>query len=761
MALHSNLQSFMGELKALPKGSPARGQLITANMSHPPFISALQNHPEGKQMHAQLTGFLNSRTNAGPGNAAKVTVKSEPADAILKTEGDSSVADEKTYTVEEAKRILQEDFQAKLVKYSAEIENLMKRETNKSVIPTHDHDTGAAASSGTEDIAAGQANPKGTAKDEMEKGESSSSGSLKWQEMSRHGANSRKRKLPGSRAQTIHHSAYATHTPKEAKKRYENHPSVGEYIVGAHKPHSVNFHHTQVETGPKHLGNHDTLEGAKAAAEKHHDSMKTEKGETDSEVVKSDLEKCGSCGNTHGKMEKCGEVSMGKAFRDTSKPAEHQPDSAPESKPKNVCETHQWDGGEFPCPDCKKVKKNGEMGTGSSISAMVKPGMAKSNLVDAKGDQSRNDVDPDAVKDPNDHPTEPDKRADASGGKITKSGGPAAMAKRAMKMNKSDPHADEIVRHRSSTMSVVGGQPAAGAFGTVKAESLSKPPVSQAQRAAMGAAASGNSTLGIPKKVGKEFIDADKGGKLPETKKASEPMEKEHLGFDKLKNKLAHKPGISDPGAVAAKIGQEKYGKKGMEEKAAAAKSEPVAKAMGAPPMAKPPSGANMGTSVPTSKPAAPAAPKPAAAAPKPPMAAPGMTKNGEQYGMEQAEKKELAKIGMAEHGQREAAAMGFPGQAAAAPKPVKLPGKGAAPAPGTSSMHDQMGDAAAANKPAPAAAKPILPKPPAAGPAGKALGMASPKAAGVTRSAGPVQNAARPAAPSKPGIFGKLFGAK
>jgi hypothetical protein len=31
----------------------------------------------------------------------------------------------------------------------------------------------------------------------------------------------------------------------------------------------------------------------------------------------------------------------------------------------------------------------------------------------------------------------------------------------------------------------------------------------------MGAAMSGRSTLGIPKKVGKEFIKADKGGKLP------------------------------------------------------------------------------------------------------------------------------------------------------------------------------------------------------------------------------------------------------
>ncbi len=54
-------------------------------------------------------------------------------------------------------------------------------------------------------------------------------------------------------------------------------------------------------------------------------------------------------------------------------------------------------------------------------------------------------------------------------------------------------------------------------------EPLSKPPVSEAQRKAMGAAASGNSTLDIPKSVGKEFIDADKGGKLPETKKSEDP----------------------------------------------------------------------------------------------------------------------------------------------------------------------------------------------------------------------------------------------
>ena len=54
-------------------------------------------------------------------------------------------------------------------------------------------------------------------------------------------------------------------------------------------------------------------------------------------------------------------------------------------------------------------------------------------------------------------------------------------------------------------------------------EKLEKPPVSEAQRRAMRAAAGGHSTLGIPKKVGKEFSSADPGGKLPEHKKAMPP----------------------------------------------------------------------------------------------------------------------------------------------------------------------------------------------------------------------------------------------
>lgn len=45
------------------------------------------------------------------------------------------------------------------------------------------------------------------------------------------------------------------------------------------------------------------------------------------------------------------------------------------------------------------------------------------------------------------------------------------------------------------------------------------PPVSQAQRRAMRAAAAGRSTLGIPAKVGREFVKSDTGKKLPKRKR--------------------------------------------------------------------------------------------------------------------------------------------------------------------------------------------------------------------------------------------------
>jgi hypothetical protein len=48
------------------------------------------------------------------------------------------------------------------------------------------------------------------------------------------------------------------------------------------------------------------------------------------------------------------------------------------------------------------------------------------------------------------------------------------------------------------------------------------PIVSEAQRRAMYAAASGNSTIGIPKSVGKDFVAAGPASKtLPERKKSN------------------------------------------------------------------------------------------------------------------------------------------------------------------------------------------------------------------------------------------------
>ena len=47
------------------------------------------------------------------------------------------------------------------------------------------------------------------------------------------------------------------------------------------------------------------------------------------------------------------------------------------------------------------------------------------------------------------------------------------------------------------------------------------PAVSEAQRRAMAAAAKGKSTLGIPKKVGAEFLREDKGGALPKRKSSA------------------------------------------------------------------------------------------------------------------------------------------------------------------------------------------------------------------------------------------------
>lgn len=55
------------------------------------------------------------------------------------------------------------------------------------------------------------------------------------------------------------------------------------------------------------------------------------------------------------------------------------------------------------------------------------------------------------------------------------------------------------------------------------------PPVSQAQRAAMAAAKAGKSNIGIPQSVGRDFMAADTGGKLPmrvKKKKATKTLKR-------------------------------------------------------------------------------------------------------------------------------------------------------------------------------------------------------------------------------------------
>ena len=165
-AMHNTVEGFMGALKAMPKGDPARGKHITSHMNHAPFLQALQAHPQGKQIHSMLTAHLNSTANAGfkPGSA-QVTMKSEaPATIFSKTEGDTPVADEKLYTPEEAREVLIKATREKVDAYAKEIEALRSRELKKALIPNHKHNQGSQASAGVEDVPHGKINPKGVDK---------------------------------------------------------------------------------------------------------------------------------------------------------------------------------------------------------------------------------------------------------------------------------------------------------------------------------------------------------------------------------------------------------------------------------------------------------------------------------------------------------------------------------------------------------------------------------------------------------------------
>lgn len=143
---------------------------------------------------------------------------------------------------------------------------------------------------------------------------------------------------------------------------------------------------------------------------------------------------------------------------------------------------------------------------------------AKSELVDAKGKLSSNSVKTPLKSDGK------EVEAKGSGGIIL----PGSKLKKAIKKAMTAGMGNSMASTKVNDL---------GKDDMSMGQDLSKPPVSQKQRAAMGAAANGKSTLHIPKSVGKEFIAADKGGKLP-AKKAEPPMAKPPSG----KNMATHVP---------------------------------------------------------------------------------------------------------------------------------------------------------------------------------------------------------------------------
>jgi hypothetical protein len=74
-----------------------------------------------------------------------------------------------------------------------------------------------------------------------------------------------------------------------------------------------------------------------------------------------------------------------------------------------------------------------------------------------------------------------------------------------------------------------------------KSEPFGKPFASEAQRRAMYAAAEGNSTIGIPKKVGKEYVSASKDqdtSKLPEKVEKGKILEGKNDLYKNLRDRL-------------------------------------------------------------------------------------------------------------------------------------------------------------------------------------------------------------------------------
>jgi hypothetical protein len=487
--VHSTVEGFMQGLKALPKGSPARGKFITQHMNHPGFIGTLRMHPQGAQIHQMLTAHLNSKANAGPGQGV-VTAKSETP-VIFSSQQEKNVANpiDRQAALERIKSL------------TARIEDLRKREVAKALIPPHKHNLGTTVSSGIEDVAPSHLNPQG-----------------------------------------------------------KNDPL-----------------HGQTATRP----------------------MTTQKGEL-----------CKGCGKSECACVKKDELVDPKGKQSCNGVVTKMPASSTEV-------SAEGSGGQ--------IKK------GKSLSDIRKAAMDMS-----KGGPSH------TVNPSREDEGPSDQAPDQSDPRMTHAFTPGTT----------DKHHPELCEHcdlpRSHKYHAA----------PVKKASipLSKPPVSQAQRAAMGAAASGNSTLGIPKSVGKDFIEADKGGKLPVKKAEDDTSYGEHRG---LKIKTL---GSYNTPYFYAESSHKKLGRANHRQTIKQLKNHidrvlgPEAK-KAEPPMAKPPSGVNMATKTPVSKPGNTMKPAAGGSLPKPTVA-PKMPPLGKGI--------------MSDIVHREAQSMGAP---AAAPAPkAKLP---------------------------------------------------------------------------------------
>jgi hypothetical protein len=461
MALHNTLEGFMGELKALPKGSPDRGRFITAHMSHPPFLSAVQKHPEGKKIHSQLMGFLNSPANAGPAGA-KVTVKAElsKADAQNGQWGHASNQPVNETTSEGLEAPYKGDWADTIgtgnlaSKYFVHNDrHLNQVQASKSpdgkisvqYIP-HTDDTYAADEQEFAENFPGKTYIPYEAPTKLGSvnnfNEARQVGDALIQHLKAGGHQSefqhpllQAQSMPGRLGSSVD----AVGKPQMPQKLMNSEApatilkSEGDNSV-ADKEYTVeeaaailrkNFHEKLVKYSAEieKLVGREKLSKSVIPSHKHNQAAAASSGTEDIAAGQANpkgdfkaekAEKCMKCGDMHKPLEKCGEITKGEEKEKLG--------------PCDACGENKAPKDEVLCPSCKKL------GDKAPAIAFGKPAQ-KSDLVDSKGKRSDNHTDPQSADMPDKSPAEPEKRADSSGGKLTKKG-PKDLAKAARSMSK-------------------------------------------------------------------------------------------------------------------------------------------------------------------------------------------------------------------------------------------------------------------------------------------------------------------------------------